>query len=75
MTLAAGRGFEKYARATHKATLLARMKGLMPWAEFCGLIELALSEGREWTAAGGRGANAAAVLAANISAAFRHDAS
>ncbi len=39
MTLAAGRGFEKHARATRKAEFLARMESLMPWAEFCALIE------------------------------------
>jgi IS5 family transposase len=39
MTLAAARGFEKHNRATRKAEFLARMEGLMPWAEFCALIE------------------------------------
>ena len=39
MTLAASRGFEKHGRATRKAEFLARMEGLMPWAEFCALIE------------------------------------
>ena len=39
MTLAAGRGFEKHAKATRKAEFLAEMETLMPWAEFCGLIE------------------------------------
>ena len=39
MTLAATRGFEKHGRATRKAAFLARMEGLMPWAEFCALIE------------------------------------
>jgi IS5 family transposase len=39
MTLAAGRGFEKHARSTRKAEFLARMETLMPWAEFCALIE------------------------------------
>jgi IS5 family transposase len=39
MTLAAGRGFEKHARATRKAEFLERMETLMPWAEFCALIE------------------------------------
>ena len=39
MTLAVGTGFEKHARATRKAEFLARMEGLMPWAEFCTLIE------------------------------------
>ena len=38
-TLAAARGFEKPHRATRKAQFLARMDGLMPWAEFCALIE------------------------------------
>ena len=39
LTLAASRGFEKHDRATRKAEFLARMDGLMPWAEFCALIE------------------------------------
>ena len=39
MTLAATRGFEKHNRATRKAEFLARMESLMPWAEFCALIE------------------------------------
>jgi IS5 family transposase len=39
LTLAASRGFEKHGRATRKAEFLARMEGLMPWAEFCALIE------------------------------------
>ncbi len=39
MTLAAAKGFEKHNRATRKAEFLARMEGLMPWAEFCTVIE------------------------------------
>jgi IS5 family transposase len=39
ITLAAATGFEKHGRATRKAEFLARMEGLMPWAEFCALIE------------------------------------
>ena len=39
MTLAATKGFEKHNRATRKAEFLARMESLMPWAEFCTLIE------------------------------------
>lgn len=39
MTLAATKGFEKHSRATRKGEFLARMEGLMPWAEFCALIE------------------------------------
>ena len=39
MSLAATRGFEKHNRATRKAEFLTRMEGLMPWAEFCALIE------------------------------------
>ena len=39
MTLAATKGFEKYNRATRKAEFLARMESLMPWVEFCSLIE------------------------------------
>lgn len=32
-------GFEKHARATRKGEFLARMETLMPWAEWCALIE------------------------------------
>ena len=39
MTLAAIKGFEKHSRSTRKAEFLARMESLMPWAEFCALIE------------------------------------
>lgn len=39
MTLATVKGFEKHGRATRKAEFLARMESLMPWAEFCALIE------------------------------------
>jgi IS5 family transposase len=37
-TLAAA-GFEKHGRATRKAEFLSRMEALMPWSEFCALIE------------------------------------
>lgn len=39
MTLAAAKGFERHGRSTRKAEFLARMEALMPWAEFCTLIE------------------------------------
>ena len=39
MTLAAVKGFEMHGRATRKAEFLARMQTLVPWAEFCALIE------------------------------------
>ena len=39
MTLAAAKGFEKHSRATRKAEFLARMEKLMPWSEFCALID------------------------------------
>jgi len=39
MTLATGTGFELHARPTRKAEFLAKMETLMPWAEFCALIE------------------------------------
>ena len=39
MTLAATKGFEKYNRATRKVEFLSRMESLMPWVEFCSLIE------------------------------------
>ena len=38
MTLATT-GFEKHARPTKKAEFLARMERLVPWAEFCALID------------------------------------
>ena len=39
MTLAATTGFERHNRATRKAAFLARMDTLVPWTEFCALIE------------------------------------
>lgn len=39
MTLAATRGFEKHDRATRKAAFLTRMEKLVPWSEFCALID------------------------------------
>ena len=39
MTLATVAGFDKHSRATRKAASLARMETLVPWAEFCTLIE------------------------------------
>ena len=39
MTLAAGTGFEKHSRPTRKGEFLARMQSLVPWVEFCALIE------------------------------------
>lgn len=38
MTLATA-GFEKHARPTRKAEFLSRMEALMPWSEFCAVIE------------------------------------
>jgi IS5 family transposase len=39
MTLATAKGFEVHGRATRKAEFLARMEALVPWAEFCAVIE------------------------------------
>lgn len=39
LTLSTTNGFDKHSRATRKAAFLARMERLMPWAEFCALIE------------------------------------
>jgi IS5 family transposase len=39
LTLATGTGFELHARPTRKAEFLAKMEMLMPWAEFCALLE------------------------------------
>ena len=39
MTLAAAKGFEVHGRSTRKADFLARMEALVPWVEFCALIE------------------------------------
>ena len=39
MTLAGAKGFEVHGRATRKAEFLARMEALVPWAQFCALIE------------------------------------
>lgn len=39
MTLATAKGFEVHGRATRKAEFLARMQALVPWAQFCAVIE------------------------------------
>jgi transposase, IS5 family len=39
MTFAAAKGFEVHGRTTRKAQFLARMESLVPWSEFCALIE------------------------------------
>jgi len=39
LTLASASGFEKHGRTTRKAAFLGRMEALVPWAEFCALIE------------------------------------
>ena len=39
MTFAGAKGFAGHGRATRKAEFLARMDALVPWAEFCALIE------------------------------------
>jgi len=39
MTFSMAGGFEKHGRPTRKAEFLARMERLMPWADFCALIE------------------------------------
>ena len=39
MTFAGAKGFAVHGRATRKAEFLARMDALVPWAEFCALIE------------------------------------
>ncbi len=39
MTLATGTGFELHARPTRKVEFLAKMEVLMPWSEFCALID------------------------------------
>src|SRR6476620_12460053 len=39
MTFAAARDFEVHRRTTRKAQFLARMEALVPWAQFCALIE------------------------------------
>jgi IS5 family transposase len=38
-TLATAKGFEVHVRPTRKAEFLKRMEALVPWAEFCALIE------------------------------------
>src|ERR1700712_1289883 len=38
-TFAAAKGFEVHGRATRKAEFLARMEALVPWAQFCAVIE------------------------------------
>ena len=39
MTLATAKGFEVHGRATRKAEFLARMEALVPWGQFCAVIE------------------------------------
>lgn len=39
MTFASAKGFEVHGRATRKAEFLARMDVLVPWTEFCAVIE------------------------------------
>jgi IS5 family transposase len=39
MTFATAKGFEVHGRATRKAEFLARMEALVPWAQFCAVIE------------------------------------
>ena len=39
MTLATAKDFEVHGRATRKAEFLARMEALVPWAQFCAVIE------------------------------------
>jgi transposase, IS5 family len=39
MTFAGAKGFEVHGRATRKAEFLARMEALVPWAQFCAVIE------------------------------------
>jgi IS5 family transposase len=38
-TFATVKGFEKAHRKTRKEEFLTRMEGLVPWSEFCALIE------------------------------------
>ena len=39
MTPAAAKGFEMHGRTTRKAEFPARMEALVPWAQFCALVE------------------------------------
>ena len=39
ISLAMAKGFEVHGRATRKAEFLARMEALVPWEQFCALIE------------------------------------
>lgn len=39
MTLAMTKNFDVHSRATRKSEFLTRMESLIPWAEFCALIE------------------------------------
>jgi IS5 family transposase len=32
-------GFERYGKTTRRAAFLAEMEGVVPWSEFCALIE------------------------------------
>jgi IS5 family transposase len=39
MTFSAAKGFEVHGRATRKAEFLARMDSLVPWSQFCAVIQ------------------------------------
>jgi transposase, IS5 family len=39
MTFTGAKSFEVHGRATRRAEFLARMDALVPWAQFCALIE------------------------------------
>lgn len=66
MTLAAAKGFERHGRSTRKAEFLARMEALMPWAEFCTLIEPHYPQAGNGRPPVGPGADAAHVLCCQL---------
>ena len=53
------KGFERYTKKTRRAMFLEEMEQVVPWAKLCALIENALSEARQRTAAERAGADAA----------------
>ena len=59
-------GFERYAKKTRRAEFLEEMELVVPWAELVRVGGAALSQGRQWAASSGRGADAADLLFAAV---------
>jgi hypothetical protein len=64
-TFATVKGFEKHSRKTRKEAFLSKMEVLVPWSEFCALIEPYYPKAGKG-AAGGSGADVAYVLSGEL---------